>query len=204
MSWDEEEEDVEPKGVDLNQLMAMVEEPTNPTEPAFSFAPKKPTAAPPKAPAASTPAPAQATRGKKGKKAKPRGNNAFDEEDAEPEAPTAPVSSAVEDDLLAQLDHGLQSQARPEVKPPPSPYKTRTKTVWIEDEVPTRTGSLEAASFPNPLEEKEKLAKAKKLEEAEKEEKEEKEKEEATKAGTGPGGGAKKGNSNNKKGKKKR
>jgi len=205
MSWDDEDGDS--KDVDLDHLMAMVEEPKNSTEPAFSFAPeKKQMAPPPKAPAASMPAPTQAAKGRTGKRAKAKANNVFDEEpEPETEAPTVPISSAVDDDLLAQLDRNFQPQARPEVRPPSSPYKTRTKTVWVEDEVPTRTGSLEASSFPNPLEEKEKVEKAKKPEE------EEEEKEEATKAGAGAGagGGAKKGNSNNsnnnnKRGKKKR
>ena len=193
LSWDED--DGEPKDVDLDQLIAMAGEPKDSTEPVSNFPPKNQTAAPPKAPAASMPAPTPVARGKKGKKTKARANNGFDEEEPEPEAPPIPVSSAVDDDLLAQLDRGLRPR---EVKPPPSPYKTRTKTVWIEDEVPTRTGSLEASSFPNPLEEKEKFEKAKKVEE---EKDEEKEKEETK---VGAGGGAKKGNNNNKKGKKKR
>jgi hypothetical protein len=214
LSWDE---DGESKDVDLDQLMAMVDEPNTSARPA---APSKPPGVSIPAPTKAAPVahPTLAAKGKKGRKGKGRANSGFDEEELEPYAPTMPASSAVDDDLLAQADWSLRPQARPQVNPPLSPYKTRTRTVWIEDEVPTRIGSLEASSVPNPLEEMERLEKAKKLEEEERlerarkleeEEKEkEKEKEEATKAG----GGNKKGNNNNnnnnnnsnKKGKKKR
>lgn len=201
-SWDEE--DGEPRDVDLDQMLAMVDEPMNSEEPAPRYASRREPAAPPRAPVVSMPAPpTQAAKGKKGKKGKAR---AYNEEEPEPEvSPMAPVSSAVDDDLLAQLDCSLKPQARPQANPPPSPYKTRTKTVWIEDEVPTRMGSLEASSVPNPLEEKKELEKLEKLEKAKKleEEEEEKEKDEATTAKAG--GGNKKGNNNNnKKGKKRR
>ena len=217
MSWDDE--DGEPKDVDLDHLIAMAEEPRVPSRLASSdFLMKNGTAAPPKAPGVSMPAPTQATKAKRGKKGKYKVTEGFDEEGAEPEpeAPTAPESSAVYADLLAQLDHDLQPHARPSTQTPPSPYKTRTRTVWIEDEVPTRTGSLEKYSIPNPVHEREELEKAKKLEEEvevameveeEKEKEKEKEKEETTKGG----GGNKKGNNNNnnnnnsnRKGKKKR
>ena len=228
MSWDEE--DGEPKDVDLDELIAMAEEPRVSLGLASSdFHMKNGTAAPPKAPGVSMPAPTQATKAKRGKKGKFKATDGFDEEgqEPEPEAPTAPASSAVYADLLAQLDRGLQPHARPSTQTPPSPYKTRTRTVWIEDEVPTRTGSLEKSSIPNPVEERVKLEKAKKLEEdemggggeverevererereKEKEKEKEKDKEETTKGG----GANKKGNNNNnnnnnnnRKGKKKR
>ena len=213
MSWDDE--DVEPKDVDLDHLISMAEDPRISSERASNFAVKNGKAAPPKAP--SMPPATQAARAKKGKKGKGKGAYGFDDEEPEPEpeAPTAPASSAVYDDLLAQLDHSLQPQPRPRpsMHPPLSPYKTRTRTVWIEDEAPTRIGSLEISSIPNPEDEREKLEKAMKLEEEaererEKEREKEKEKEETTKGG---GGGNKKGNNNNnnnnnnnKKGKKKR
>jgi len=198
VSWDEE--DREPKDVDFDQLISMVDGSRNSVEPASSFLRKNQTAAQPRAPVVPTPAPTQAAKGKKGRRGKAMAVNGFDEEEPDSAAPPAPVLSAIDDGLLAQLDSSLQPQARPQVNAPPSPYKTRTKTVWIEDEVPTRTGSLEVSSLPNPLENQEKREKAKKLEE------EEKEREETTKAGAGAGtGGAnKKTNNNNKKAKKKR
>jgi len=190
MSW---EEDGEPKDMDLDQLMAMMDEPKDSSELVSGFVAKNAAGAPPKAPVVSLPTPAQAAKGRKGKKGKAKAINGFGEEEPEQEAPIEPASTAVNDDLPAQLDCGFQSQPRASVNPPPSPYKTRTRTVWIEDEVPTRTGSLETSSIPNPVVEKEKLEKAKKLEEEERE-----------KETTMGGGGIKKGNNNNKKGKKKR